>query len=107
MKKQWKICKNPDCKKKFYREERHNKPQWDRILFHSRKCQVRHRDENVAGKGPPKYKQKNSYNIQELNDCCNRYISKARKRLKDEVVVYSSKNMSQKELQALVTSMEG
>ena len=104
MKKQWKICKNPDCKKKFYSEERHNQYQWKMTAFHNRECQVSMY--NGKRRGKRKHKFPNAINFQSLHDSCNRYISEARKRLKDEVVVYSSKDMSQEELRALVTSTE-
>ncbi len=102
MKKQWKVCKNPECRIKFYREERHTDTQWKRTKYHNRKCQVTLRDKS---KNPPKFKQKNAYNLQELNDCCNRYTNLARKRMRKELVVYSSKTMNQEELIALVPSM--
>ncbi len=104
MKEQWKICKNPDCRKKFHREERHNHYQWNRIAFHNRECQVNMYNKKRRGKRTHRFK--NAINFQSLHDCCNRYITGARQRLKDEVIIYSSKDMTQEELQELVSSVE-
>jgi hypothetical protein len=105
MKKQWKVCKNPECKKKFYREERHSHYQWNRIRFHSRKCQVTYRDKKR--RGTPAYRHKGAMNFQALHDCCNRYTNIARKKMREEMTVYSSENMTQEELRELVPSMRG
>ena len=105
MKKQWKICKNPDCRKKFYREERHHQRQWNRITFHSRECQTKHYNDGRREKRRHKFP--NAINFQLLHDCCNRYTEEARKRLKDQIIVYSHEDMTQEELISLIPSMRG
>lgn len=99
--KQWKICENPDCGKRFYRKDGQTIHQWKLQKFHDRMCQLRFRDRDRA---PAKYRHKNAYNLQELNDSCNRYTTLARKKMRKEMTVYSSKNMTQEELKALVPS---
>jgi transposase len=106
MKKQFKICDNPDCGIKFYRQDRHTDVQWKRVKYHTRTCQLQFRNRYGRGK-EPKFKHKNSMGLQELNDCCNRYTNMARKKMREELVVYSSKTMTQEELMALVPSMRG
>lgn len=108
MKEEWKICKNPDCRKKFYREERHTHHQWNRIRFHNRGCQAKHYHRNRRGKR--KWKRNthpNAINFQAMHDACNKYNKEARERLKEQVIVYSSENMTQEELQTLIPSMGG
>ncbi len=107
MKKEWKICKNPDCRKKFYREERHTHHQWNRIRFHSRGCQAELYHKNRRQKKGHKrsYVQENAINFQAMHDACNKYNKEARERLKEQVIIYSSENMTQEELQTLIPSM--
>ena len=100
--KQWKICQNPDCKEVFYRADGQNIHQWRLVKFHDRMCQLKFRDRD---RKPAKYRHKNAYNLQELNDSLNRYSKLARKKMREELTVYSSKTMTQEELQALVPSM--
>lgn len=101
---QFKICKNPSCKKKFYRRDGQPIHQWRRMVYHNRRCQQLHARDNRR----PKYIQVNAaMNLDNLNDCLNRYSVKARKKMKKELTVYSSKEMTQEELQALVPSMGG
>ncbi len=100
--KEFKICKNPVCRKKFYREDRHTHWHWNRMLYHSRHCQERHARQNKK----PQFKQPNrSLGLQRLNDCCNRYTNVARKKMRKEMTVYSSKDMTQEELQNLIPSL--
>ncbi len=103
MKEEWKICKNPDCRKKFYREERHTHHQWNRIRFHNRGCQAELYNKNRRGKR--RCHHANAINFQAMHDACNRYTTKARKEMRDQLIVYDSKNMTQEELETLVPSM--
>ena len=105
MKREWKICKNPDCKIKFYREETQNNHSWGHILFHNRKCQTLFYNEQHKGKRKDKFP--NAINFQAMHDACNRYIKEARSRLLEEVIVYDSKNMTQEELWALIPPSMG
>ena len=104
MKKEWKICKNPDCRKKFYREERHTH-HWNRMVFHDRECQRKLYDRKRKREG--KYSLPNAIHTNAMNDACNRYAAKARKRIRDQLIVYDSKNMTQEELENLIPSMGG
>ncbi len=108
MKEEWKICKNPDCRKKFYREERHTHHQWNRTRFHSRECQAESYHKNRKGKRKwSRNTHPNSINFQAIHDACNRYTTKARKEMRDQLIVYDSKNMTQEELENLIPSMRG
>ncbi len=109
MKEEWKICKNPDCRKKFYREEIHNIYQWTRMTFHNRGCQAEyyHEGRRQERGNKRRYAHKNAINFQAMHDACNRYNKGARERLKKQVTIYSSENMTQEELQALIPSMGG
>ena len=106
MKKEWKICKNPECRKKFYREERHTHHQWNRIRFHNRECQVELYNRNRRVR-KTKNKFPNAMSLQALHDACNKYTTKARKEMRDKLVVYDSKDMTQEELENLIPSMGG
>ncbi len=105
MKEEWKICKNPDCRKKFYKGEEQPQRQWVRQIFHNRRCQVAYYGRSRGRTG--KYKQANAINFQAMHDACNRYNKGARERLKEQVIIYSSEDMTQEELQTLIPSMRG
>ena len=105
MKKKFKICKNPDCKKKFYKDEITHERNWKMTFFHSRECQTKYYNKNRGRSG--KYTLRNAINFQAMHDACNRYNREARKRLKEQVTIYSSEDMTQEELQALIPSMGG
>ena len=92
-----------DCRKRFYREERHTYYQWNRIAFHSRECQTDMYNKKRRGKRKNYYA--NTMNLQGLHDACNRYTTKAREKLKKQMVVYSHENMTQEELREVVPSM--
>jgi len=103
MKKEWKICGNPDCGIKFYREETCNYYTWSRRVFHNRGCQMDHHNKKRRGK--KRHKFPDAINFQEMHDACNKYIKGARERLREEVIVYDSKNMTQEELWAKIPSV--
>ena len=103
MKKQWKICKNKDCRKKFYRIDNIPDGQWNRREFHNQNCQREWY--NSRRRESRKYKIHNPMNFKALNDACNRYSVKARNRLMKQVKIYSCKDMTQEELRSLVPSI--
>ena len=103
MKEEWKICKNPDCRKKFYKREEQPQRQWVRQVFHNRSCQLAYYDRSRGRTG--KNRQANAINFQSMHDACNRYNKGARERLKEQVIIYSSENMTQEELQTLIPSI--
>ena len=104
MKRKWKICKNPDCRVKFYREETQNNYSWNQVVFHNRECQAEHyyRDRRQERGCKRSYVHKEAINFQKMHDACNKYIKEARSRLLEGVIVYDSKNMTQEELWALI-----
>lgn len=106
--KEWKICKNPKCRKKFHRSERHTNHQWRLTLFHDRRCQVdMYNRERKGTKKRAKYATDPRVDCQAFHDALNTYLDKAKKRLKKSVIIYSSENMTQEELQALIPSGGG
>jgi len=105
--KEFKICKNPDCRKKFYREELHFNHIWSVMRFHNRTCQVNFYNKQRREEKGRRYYHTDTMDFQSIHDACNKYAKEARERLKETVIIYDSKNMSQEELQALVTSVEG
>jgi hypothetical protein len=103
MKKEWKICANPDCGIKFYREETCARYTWNQTRFHNRECQVDFYNKKRRGKKRHKFPE--AMKLQEMHDACNKYIKGARERLREGVIVYDSKNMTQEELWAKIPSV--
>ena len=104
MKIERKICANPDCKVEFYKEENCPHYTWNRTKFHNRECQLKYFNKKRRGK--KRYKSSGAINCKILHDACNRYAKGARERIKEQMIVYDSNNMTQEELWALIPGME-
>jgi len=94
----FKICENPECGKKFYKRSREQPHHWKRRRFCKRFCQSKG---YAISKGKQRYSD-TSYTS--MNDHMTTLLEKTRKIVDKQVIVYSSKNLSQEELRELIPS---
>jgi len=94
--KKHKICRN--CGKRFYRRSNELIHHWKRRTYCKRSCQGRAQAARLG-------KNRNiDYSYTMLQDQATALMEKTRQKMAATVVTYSSKNLSQEELEKLVPS---